>query len=183
MTTIGPLPTEELEHRLARIRLLVLDVDGVLTEGGIYMADDGAEHKRFDVRDGHGIKLLQQAGIRVAIVSGRRAPVVTHRAEELGIEHVTQGAIRKGPAFEALLVATGVEAESVAAVGDDVVDLPLLTRCGLAVTVADAHPEVRKRAHWTTEAPGGHGAVRELADRLLTAQGHWWGLIDDYLAR
>jgi len=182
VSELGPLHEEEVEQRLARIRVLVLDVDGVLTEGGIYMDHRGGEHKRFDVRDGHGIKLLQQRGLRVAIVSGRRSTVVAHRATELAIDPVIQGATRKGPAFREILANTGAEAASVAVVGDDVVDLPLFVRCGLAITVADAHPEVRARAHWITHANGGHGAVREVADRLLNAQGHWPALLDDYLA-
>ncbi|HKJ70144.1 MAG TPA: HAD-IIIA family hydrolase [Gammaproteobacteria bacterium] len=175
------LNEQALDARMAAVRLLVLDVDGVLTAGGIFMDDDGREYKRFDVRDGHGIKLLQRFGVAVAIITGRRSGVVEQRARELGIEHVIQGALRKGEAFTELLAATGADAERVAMVGDDVVDLPVMVRAGLGLTVADAHPEVRTRAHWITESPGGHGAVREIADRLLRAQGHWDELMAGYL--
>jgi 3-deoxy-D-manno-octulosonate 8-phosphate phosphatase (KDO 8-P phosphatase) len=156
-------------------------VDGVLTEGGIYMDDAGAEYKRFDVRDGHGIKLLQRFGVGVALITGRTSGVVTHRAAELGIEHVYQGRVAKAPALDELLTATGMPAEAMAVVGDDVVDLPLMVRAGLAVTVADAHPAVTGRAHWTTAAAGGRGAVREVADRILRVQGHEATLIEGYL--
>ncbi len=180
MSRSGSLSRHRLKQRLARIGLLILDVDGVLTEGGIYMDDQGSEHKRFDVRDGHGIKLLHKRGLRVAIISGRCSSVVAYRAEELGIRDVFQGAARKEPAFDRVLATTDTDPASVATVGDDLVDLPLMTRSGLAVTVADAHPEVRKRAHWITTASGGRGAVREVADRLLAIQGHWQAVIDEH---
>ena len=179
--SLSPLAPEAVDSRLAATRLLVLDVDGVLTAGGIFMDFEGREYKRFDVRDGHGIKLLQRFGVDVAIITGRRSGVVEQRARELGIEHVIQGALRKGEAFNELLATTGADPEQVAMVGDDVVDLPVMVRAGLALTVADGHPAVRERAHWATEACGGHGAVREIADRLLQAQGHWDDLLAAYL--
>lgn len=180
--SLSPLSPEAVQDRLARTRLLILDVDGVLTAGGIHMDFEGREYKRFDVRDGHGIKLLQRHGVAVAIITGRRSAVVERRAQELGIEPVIQGAARKGEALDQVLATTGAEAEHTAMVGDDVVDLPVMVRTGLGLTVADAHPAVRQRAHWTTANAGGHGAVREIADWLLQAQGHWDNLLADYLA-
>lgn len=177
----SPLTAAELDERLAGIRLLVLDVDGVLTAGGIFMDEDGREYKRFHVRDGHGIKLLQGIGVTVAIISGRRSGVVDQRARELGIEHVIQGATDKGKAFTELLAATGADPDEAAMIGDDVVDLPIMVRAGLALTVANAHPAVRERAHWTTTAGGGDGAVREVTDRLLRAQDRWDELLAGYL--
>ena len=178
---MGPLDPEALEARASGVRLLILDVDGVLTDGGIVLDDSGREYKRFHVRDGHGIKLLQQQGISVAIVTGRRSAVVEHRAWELGIREVHQGAVQKGPALEEVLEACGVAPAEAAMIGDDVVDLPILSRTGLAVAVADAHPAVRERAHWVTAAGGGRGAVREVADRILRARGLEEKVLSAYL--
>ncbi|MDB5308698.1 MAG: kdsC [Gemmataceae bacterium] len=172
-----PGPSDSLAARAARIELLLLDVDGVLTDGGIVYADNQVEIKRFHVRDGSGLKLWQRAGKRAAIVSGRRSPVVDVRAAELGIAPVLQGHGEKLPAFEAVLAETGVRADQVCAVGDDLPDLPVLTRCGLAVAVADACPEVRAAADYVTTVPGGHGAVRDAIEWLLTAQGKWAGIV------
>ena len=180
--SLAPLSPGGLEERLSGIRLLILDVDGVLTAGGIFMDFEGREYKRFDVRDGHGIKLLQRYGLGVAIITGRRSAVVEHRAQELGIEPIVQGAQKKGEALDRILASSGVDADRAAMVGDDVVDLPAMVRTGLALTVADAHPAVRERAHWTTATQGGQGAVREIADRLLQAHGHWDDLVAGYLA-
>ncbi|MEF8793016.1 KdsC family phosphatase [Thiohalorhabdus sp.] len=180
--SLGPLSPEALRARLARIRLLILDVDGVLTAGGIFMDFEGREYKRFNVRDGHGIKLLQRHGIGVAIITGRRSAVVERRAQELGIAPVVQGIQRKGEALDELLATAKAAPEEAAMVGDDIVDLPVMTRTGLALTVADAHPALLERAHWTTAHAGGHGAVREIADRLLQTQGYWDDLLADYLA-
>jgi 3-deoxy-D-manno-octulosonate 8-phosphate phosphatase (KDO 8-P phosphatase) len=181
MAGLGPLEPAEVDARAARTGLLVLDVDGVLTDGGIVMDDAGNELKRFHVRDGHGIKLVQRRGIPVAVITGRRSGVVEQRAAELGIEHVYQGAEDKRAAMRDLLARLDLAPEAVAMVGDDVVDLPLLARAGLAVTVADGHPAVRERAHWVTASGGGRGAVREVCDRLLRAQGHETALLQDYL--
>lgn len=163
----------ELVGRARRIRLLVVDVDGVLTDGGITVHADGSETKTFHVRDGHGIKLLQRAGIEVAIVSGRRSAATDRRAADLGITLVRQGAVDKALALEALLTAREVDPAEVAYVGDDVVDLPVLRRVGLAVAVADAVDELAPYVHYRTRAAGGRGAVREVAELLLRAQGRW----------
>ena len=166
-----------LQERIARIELLLLDVDGVLTDGSINYTDDGVELKRFHVRDGSALKLWGLAGKKSAIISGRSSKAVEVRAMELGIGPVFQGAADKRSAFARVLAETGVRAEQVCCIGDDVPDLPLLTRCGLAATVADACPEVRAAAHYVARAAGGHGAVREVIELLLRCQGHWQRLV------
>ena len=159
------------EQRAAAVRLLVLDVDGVLTDGRLYFGADGEELKVFDVRDGHGVKLLREAGVEVAILSARRSPIVERRARELGVATVIQGAADKGAALADLLRALQVSPEHCGYVGDDWPDLGAISQAGFAATVADAVPEVRRAAHWISAAPGGRGAVRELAEFILRAQG------------
>jgi len=161
----------------ARVRLVILDVDGVLTDGGLSYGPDGLEIKRFNVKDGLGIKLLQKAGIQVAILSGRASAAVERRASELGIDHVLLGIGDKGPALTGLLEATGVDAKDAAYMGDDLPDLGCLRRVGFAATPADARLELRRQAHLITQATGGQGAVRELAEHLLRAQGRWLALL------
>ena len=169
-----PLP---IDRRAANIELLLLDVDGVLTDGSFVYADNGVELKRFHVRDGSGLKLWQLAGKRAAIVSGRKSSAVDVRAAELGVSPVLQGRGDKLPAFQEVLAATGFRPEQVCAVGDDLPDLPVLRRAGLAVAVADACPEVREAAHYVTAVPGGHGAVRDAIEWLLKLQGSWDGIV------
>ena len=159
--------------QFTRIQLLVLDVDGVLTDGRVVYSDAGHEIKSFHVRDGSGIKYWRQSGRRVAILSGRSSPAVTRRAAELGIDPVVQGADEKLPALRRILSETGFRLEQVCAVGDDLPDLPVLTRCGLAVAPANAAAEVLAAAHFVTKAPGGHGAVREAIEWLMRGQGTW----------
>lgn len=149
------------------IRLLVLDVDGVLTDGRLYFGANGEEQKVFHVRDGHGIRQLRRAGVTVALISGRNSPMVTARARELGIEHVFQGIEDKVGAFEGLCATLGLQPDAAACVGDDVPDVPLMRAVALAFAVRDAHPEARRAAHIVTELPGGAGAVREVCDFLL----------------
>ncbi|HEY3788856.1 MAG TPA: HAD hydrolase family protein [Urbifossiella sp.] len=172
--------SDSLHDRAARIELLLLDVDGVLTDGSIVYSDDGAELKRFHVRDGSGLKLWREAGKRAAILSGRSTPAVDRRAAELGISPVFQGRSEKLPGFEELLAASGLRPEQVCAIGDDLPDLPVLTRCGLSVAVQDACAEVRQAADYTTVVPGGYGAVRDAIEWLLKLQGTWHGLIAKY---
>jgi 3-deoxy-D-manno-octulosonate 8-phosphate phosphatase (KDO 8-P phosphatase) len=160
-------------QRAAGLRLLVLDVDGVLTDGRLYFGAEGEALKVFDVRDGHGIKLLREAGIEVAILSARRSPIVERRARELGIAHVVQGAADKGAGFAELVRALQLCPEQCGFIGDDWPDLAALAQAGFAATVADAAPEVRRAAHWISTAPGGRGAVRELAEFVLRAQGRF----------
>ncbi len=157
-------------ERAGRIRLLVLDVDGVLTDGRLYLSPTGEELKVFHVRDGSGLVAVQRAGITVAIISGRDSAAVSRRAAELGIRHVRQGVVDKGAELDRLLSELGVEPVETACVGDDTPDLPMLRRVGLAVGVADAHPALLEAAHWITRAPGGRGAVREVCDLLLSAR-------------
>jgi 3-deoxy-D-manno-octulosonate 8-phosphate phosphatase (KDO 8-P phosphatase) len=164
-----PVPAE----RFARIELLLLDVDGVLTDGRIVYTDGGQEIKAFHVRDGSGIKYWRRSGKRAAILSGRASAVVTRRAAELGIDSVVQGADDKLLAFERMLSETGLRPEQVCAMGDDLPDLPVLAHCGLAVAVADAVPELKAAAHFVTTLPGGHGAVREAVEWLMRGQGTW----------
>jgi 3-deoxy-D-manno-octulosonate 8-phosphate phosphatase (KDO 8-P phosphatase) len=157
-------------ERARRIRLLVLDVDGVLTDGRLFLSASGEVLKVFHVRDGSGLVAVRRAGIEVAIVSGRDSPAVTRRAAELGIRHVRQGVADKGEELDRLLAELGVDAAETACVGDDTPDLPMLRRAGLAIGVTDAHPALLEAAHWITRSPGGHGAVREVCDLLLSAR-------------
>ena len=169
--------------RFARIQLLVLDVDGVLTDGRIVYTDAGQEIKAFHVRDGSALKFWRRAGGRVAILSGRSSAAVVRRAAELGIDPVVQGADEKLPALGRILKETGLRPDQVCAVGDDLPDLPVLTRCGLAVAVADAAPEVRAAAHFVTPSPGGRGAVREAVEWLMRGQGTWDRVVAALLAK
>ena len=157
-------------ERARRIRLLALDVDGVLTDGRLYLSPEGEELKVFHVRDGSGLVAVQRAGITVAIVSGRDSAAVSRRAAELGIRHVHQGVADKGAELDRLLADLAIDPAETACVGDDTPDLPMLRRAGLAIAVADAHPALAEAVHWTTAAPGGRGAVREVCDLLLSAR-------------
>jgi 3-deoxy-D-manno-octulosonate 8-phosphate phosphatase (KDO 8-P phosphatase) len=161
-----------LTPRIAqRLRLLVLDVDGVLTDGALYFGARGELFKAFHVRDGHGIKLLQAAGVQVAVISGRRSPAVLKRCRELGIRLVTQGAADKSAALDVLRDRAGLQFDSeIACVGDDTPDIPLFARVAFSFAVADAHPLARAAAHQVTQLPGGRGAVREVCDALLEAR-------------
>ncbi|MDA8090210.1 MAG: HAD-IIIA family hydrolase [Nitrospiraceae bacterium] len=175
-----PESIRSLRERAKKIKLLIFDVDGVLTDGGIILDGDNNEYKKFDVRDGHGIKLLQKAGIEVALITGRYSKVVEKRAKELGIKEVYQRCLEKAPVYEGLLAKLGVSAKETAYLGDDVVDIPILRRAGLPVAVADAHEEAKKYALMITKAKGGRGAARECAEFILKAKGLWDGIIDAY---
>lgn len=159
------------EQRAAQVRLVALDVDGVLTDGRLYYGAQGEALKVFDVRDGHGIKMLLGHGIDVAILSSRSSDIVATRARELGIGRVLQGRPDKSEAWKELLAEAGVPASAAGFIGDDLPDLPVLATAGLAATVADARDEVKAVAHWVTPQPGGRGAVRALAEFILRAQG------------
>lgn len=162
--------TTELLARARRIRLVVFDVDGVLTDGRLYFSPEGPEMKVFHARDGLGIKLLARHGIAVAVISGRESPMVARRMDALGVTHVYQGQDEKLPILHQLLSELTLPSESCAYVGDDVIDLPPMALAGLACAVADAHPAVRRAAHWVTQAGGGQGAAREVCDLILAAQ-------------
>jgi 3-deoxy-D-manno-octulosonate 8-phosphate phosphatase (KDO 8-P phosphatase) len=172
-----PSYPKEVWGRARGIRLLILDVDGVLTDGRLYYDAKGETLKVFHVRDGHGIKMAQRGGIEVAFLSGRRSDAAFHRARELEINRFYEGVRDKVAILEELLAALNLTDQEVAAVGDELVDLPLFQRVGLAVAVADAVPEVRAAAHWVTRLPGGKGAVREVCDLILQAQGKWEELV------
>jgi 3-deoxy-D-manno-octulosonate 8-phosphate phosphatase (KDO 8-P phosphatase) len=163
----------QLEGRAAAIEVLVLDVDGVMTDGAIVIDNHGVETKAFHVRDGTGIKLWQQSGKRVAIITGRSSHVVDARAGELGIESVQQGVRDKLKTMQEILDAANLQAHQACFVGDDLPDMPAMRRAGLAVAVADACPELRAAAHYVTRTPGGRGAVREVIELLLKAQNRW----------
>ena len=168
--------------KIARnINLVIFDVDGVLTDGGIIIDNRGNELKSFHVRDGHGIKMLIKAGINVAIITGRSSEVVERRARELGITEVFQRCFDKRKAYEQLAEKYSLDDHEVAYVGDDIVDIPLLQRVGFPVVVADANDEVKARALMVTERGGGRGAAREVCDFILQAKGYWKAIIDGYL--
>src|SRR5436305_6096484 len=166
-------PTDEIIERARHVRILILDCDGVLTDGRIIMLPTGDETKVFDVKDGHAIVMLHRAGIKSGIISGRQSSIVRARAKELGIAHVHEMAWVKTEAYEKILAEENLTNEEVCYIGDDVVDIPLLRRAGLAVAVADAVAEVKPFAHLVTTRAGGRGAVREVIELILEAQGKW----------
>lgn len=160
-----------LDERLRSIRLAAFDIDGVFTDGRFYLSDNLIETKAFCTLDGYGIRQLLEAGIEVAVISGRNSGAVAHRMQELGVKHVYLGCKDKVAVFDALLEKLGVDQAECLYTGDDMPDLPLLQRVGVAVAVANAHPDIRAACHLTTEWRGGFGAVREVCDRLLAARG------------
>lgn len=161
----------DINARAANIKLVAFDIDGVMTDGGLHYTDDGHELKTFNVQDGLGVVLLRRAGIKVAIITGRTSNVVNCRAKDLGVEHVFHGVGDKGAVSGQLLEQLGLQWSELAFMGDDLIDLPAMTRCGLAIAPANARPVVKERAHMVTEASGGKGAVREAIEFLLAAQG------------
>jgi 3-deoxy-D-manno-octulosonate 8-phosphate phosphatase (KDO 8-P phosphatase) len=171
---------KELTDIAKGIKMLIVDVDGVLTDGSIIIDDEGRELKRFHVRDGHGIKLIQRVGIHVAIITGRISKVVEHRARELGITEVYQRCTDKSVAYAHIMEKLGIKDKETAFIGDDVVDIPIMNRVGLPIAVSDAVEEAKAHAAMVTENPGGRGAVREVTDFLLKARGLWDEIIDKY---
>jgi len=168
-------------NKLKRIKLLLLDVDGVLTDGCIIYNDNGAETKIFNVKDGLGIRLLMEAGIKVGIVTGRTSKALYHRCNNLGISLIFDGVHEKTSVLELISEQTGLRAEEIAFVGDDLPDLPLLRRVGLSIAVADAHETIIENADMITSAKGGVGAVREICEAILKAQGFWNKIVERYL--
>ncbi|MEJ2656248.1 MAG: HAD-IIIA family hydrolase [Desulfobacterales bacterium] len=168
-------------NKLKRIKLLLLDVDGVLTDGGIIYNDNGTETKIFDVKDGLGIKLLMEAGIHLGIVTGRRSNALFSRCKDLGIDLIFDGVADKADAFSRVLQRTGFSAEEVACIGDDLPDLAFMNRAGLSIAVADAHVTLRENADMITFAKGGHGAVREVCEAILKAKGLWESVLERFL--
>jgi 3-deoxy-D-manno-octulosonate 8-phosphate phosphatase (KDO 8-P phosphatase) len=168
-------------ERAKRIKLVVLDVDGVMTDGSLYLCDDGQEYKAFNSQDGLGMKLLKASGVELAIITGRTSNVVVKRAESTGVAHFFQGVEDKLEAFLQLAQELGIDHSECAFVGDDVVDLPPMRRSGLAVTVPAAPALVKQHAHYVTEREGGRGAVRELAELIMRAQGTFDAQMAQYL--
>lgn len=169
-TCYGPVNTE-IMAKAREIRLLILDVDGVMSDGLIYMGNNGEELKAFNVRDGYGIRCALTSGIEVAIITGRKAKLLEDRCQTLGITHLYQGQSDKLIAFADLQARLGISPEQTAYIGDDLIDWPVMQKIGLSVAVADAHPLLLPRADYVTHIPGGRGAVREVCDLLLLAQG------------
>lgn len=164
---------------LDTLEWLILDVDGVMTDGALHMDDDGVQTKAFHSRDGHGLRLLMDHGIDVAILTGRESGVVRHRCADLGICHALQGRRDKGSAFEELVRTLDCDPARIAMIGDDLVDLPAMRRAGVAITVSDGAPEIVAASHYVTAAGGGRGAVREVAEALLRARGRWDQVLDE----
>jgi 3-deoxy-D-manno-octulosonate 8-phosphate phosphatase (KDO 8-P phosphatase) len=179
MTT--DLITAALVARAQKIKLIAFDVDGVMTDGTLFLADDGQEYKGFNSLDGHGLKMLKGSGVQLAIITGRSSRVVEHRARNLGIEVIHQGAHDKLVVYEALCRDLGLASEATAYMGDDVVDLPVMRRAGLAITVPAAPELVKAHSHYTTTREAGHGAVREACEFLMRAQGTLDAALAPYL--
>ncbi|KUJ72863.1 3-deoxy-manno-octulosonate-8-phosphatase KdsC [Thiomicrospira sp. WB1] len=171
----------DIAKKAQSIRLLILDVDGVLSDNKLIYGDDGQEYKAFFTRDGHGMVMLQKSGIDIAIITGRRSPLTEKRMQDLKVKHLYQGVPDKLPTFLKLVEELGLTLEQIAYVGDDILDLPLLTRVGLAVSPADADPEVRSRVDYISRYNGGQGCVREVCELLMKAQGLWQAQMDFYL--
>ncbi|MGZ4958833.1 MAG: 3-deoxy-manno-octulosonate-8-phosphatase KdsC [Methylomonas sp.] len=173
--------TPDQVKAIRQLKLLILDVDGVLTDGRLFFDQQGIEYKCFHARDGHGLKLLRQTGVEVAVISGRSSKSVALRMHSLGIEHVYQGHENKRAAFKEILENLHLIPEQVAHVGDDVLDLPIMTQVGFAVAVQDANFAVKKYAHWCTQTPGGQGAVREVCDLIMQVQGNFDAVLQSFL--
>jgi len=174
-------PINDALLRAGRVQLMIFDIDGVFTDGSLHFTAEGEQIKTFNALDGHGIKLLQRHGIATAIISARQSAAVAKRAADLGIEQIAQGVDDKFTAFERLLAHNRLDATCCGFIGDDVIDLPILTRVGFAAAVPNGHPEVRRRVHYVTEAGGGRGAVREICDFILRAQGKYEAALAPYL--
>ena len=173
--------TPEVIERARRVRLMLFDVDGVLTDGTLYLGEGGEIMKAFNALDGHGMKMLAESGVEVGLLSSRQSRIVANRAAELGIALVRQGAADKASEFGAILAARKIEAAQAGFMGDDVLDLPVLTRCGFAASVSGAPEAVRARAHFLPDSPGGRGAVREVCEFIMRAQNNFDAAMNRYL--
>lgn len=172
---------QDITEKAKRIKLVIFDVDGVLTDGSLFIGDDGQEYKAFNSKDGHGMKMLQRNGVDIAIITGRTSQVVKHRVADLGIQYVYQGQLDKTLAFNEILKQLQLQTEQVAYVGDDVVDLPVMCKVGLAIAVQDAHPLVKQHAHWHTPSCGGRGAARDVCEMIMHAQETLQSELDSYI--
>lgn len=173
---------QDIQNKASQVKLVIFDVDGVLTDGSLFLGDDGQEYKAFHSKDGHGMVMLQQSGVMIGIITGRTSEVVRNRMESLGIKHVHQGQKDKLPAYEQLKKELSLKDEQIAYVGDDVVDLPVMTRVGLSIAVQDAHAMTKEHAHWITPSNGGRGAAREVCEMLMHAQGKLESALAYYLS-
>lgn len=173
--------SDGVKAKIEKVKLLILDCDGVLTDGSIIYSEHGGETKAFNVRDGHGIKLLKSVGIECAIITARSSEVLKRRAEELGIVHLYQGELDKAAAYNRLLKECKLEPDETLYVGDDIIDIPVFTRVGVGVAVADAVAELIEHADCVTSACGGRGAVREVAEIVMKIQGHWDSVMAKYV--
>ncbi len=171
------------KEKISKIKMFVFDLDGVFTDGSIIINEDGSESKVYNVLDGHGVKLWQRAGFKTAIISGRATKATSLRAQQLSIEYVFQGCKEKLPVFESLLDSVKLKPEEVAFIGDDVIDLPILTRVGFGVAVANAVDELKEYADYVTSQPGGKGAIREAIELILKNNGKWDSLMERYLTQ
>jgi len=172
---------QDIIEKAKNIKLVIFDVDGVMTDSSLFMGDDGQEYKAFNSKDGHGLRMLQECGVKAAIITGRKSNVVAHRMNDLGIDLIYQGYRDKTPAFDDLMEKIGLSIDQIAYVGDDVVDLPVMSRVNFAIAVQDAHPFVKQHAHWITPRDGGYGAVRDVCEFILEAQGTLADKLESYL--
>ena len=173
--------TPEQITKIEQIKLLILDVDGLLTDGRLYFDNNGTEYKCFHARDGHGIKMLRQTGVEIAVISGRSSNTVALRMESLGVKYVFQGHENKRAAFDEILNTLNLTAEQTAHMGDDLLDLPIMTQVGFAIAVQDANFAVKNHADWCTATAGGLGAVREVCDLIMQVQGNFQSILQTYL--
>lgn len=174
-------PITLIYEKAKKIKLIIFDVDGVLTDGSLFLGDDGQEYKAFNSQDGHGMKMLMESGVKIGIITGRTSRVVTTRMESLGIEHVYQGQLDKMVAYEILREKLNLSSQEIAYTGDDVVDLPVMKKVGLAIAVKNAHPLVMHHADWQTIAVGGRGAAREICELIMDSQGVLQKKLESYL--
>ena len=172
---------KDILEKAAQIKLVVFDVDGVLTDGSLFIGDDGEEYKAFYSKDGFGMKLLQKTGVEIGIITARKSEVVRHRMESMNIQHIYQGRLEKLPALEEMVKKTGCSFEHTAYVGDDVIDLPAMRKAGLAISVQDAHPVTKQHSHWQTPSNGGRGAARDVCELIMQAQGTLQAQFDKYI--
>ena len=173
---------QDIYNKASQIKLVIFDVDGVLTDGSLFLGDDGQEYKAFHSKDGHGMVMLQQNDVMIGIITGRTSEVVKKRMESLGIKHVYQGQKDKLPAYEQLKQELSLTDDEIAYVGDDVVDLPVMIKVGLSIAVQDAHAMTKEHAHWITPSKGGQGAAREVCEMLMHAQGNLDSALEYYLS-
>ena len=181
MSTHFPI-LETPSERATKVKLVIFDVDGVLTDGSFMIGDDGQQYKSFYTKDGQGMRMLQDSGVQIGIITGRTSDVVKHRMSELGIKHVYQGQRDKIAAFETIIKAEGVTPEQVAYVGDDVIDLPVMRRVGLAIAVRDAEAIVKHYAHWVTPRDGGKGAARDACEHIMRSQNTLDKALEKYIS-